>query len=88
MAKALKKCRVCGKDYEYCHTFRTTDNLFRWQDVACSPECGAIYFAKIQASRACNNSDMPLREDVEDIDEMEDSWFDEDFSDEDDEDIL
>ena len=46
------KCRVCGKDYEACHTIRPTSEYFRWQDVACSPECGAKYLADIMASRA------------------------------------
>ena len=46
------KCRVCGKDYEACHTIRPTSEYFRWQDVACSPECGAKYLAAIKASRA------------------------------------
>lgn len=51
MAKATRICRVCGKEYEYCHTIRKIDDIFRYQDVACSPECGAIYFAKIDESR-------------------------------------
>lgn len=50
MAKAMRKCRVCGKEYPYCKTW--TSDKFRWQDVACSPECGAIYFARIEASRS------------------------------------
>lgn len=51
MPKAIKKCRVCGKDYEACHTAKSTTTSFRWQDVACSPECGATYLAQIRASR-------------------------------------
>ena len=51
MPKAIKKCRVCGKEYEMCHTARSSTVTFRWQDVACSPECGAIYLAQIKASR-------------------------------------
>lgn len=50
MAVGTRTCKVCGKTYEYCKTNRRT-GLFRWQDVACSPECGTIYFARIQASR-------------------------------------
>lgn len=45
-----KKCRVCGKEYTPCHTHRT-DISFRWQEVACSPECGTIYFTKVLESR-------------------------------------
>lgn len=48
MAKALKVCRVCGKEYEACRTAATS---FRWQEVACSPECGQIYLKKIEESR-------------------------------------
>ena len=51
MAMATKKCRVCGKVYEACHTLRRVAGTFRWQDVACSPECGSIYLAKIEESR-------------------------------------
>lgn len=52
MATAMMKCRVCGKEYEACHTLKRTAGVFRWQEVACSPECGSIYLAKIEASRA------------------------------------
>ena len=50
MASVFKTCKVCGKQYEYCHTNRPA-GLFRWQDVACSPECGAEYFKRIAISR-------------------------------------
>lgn len=50
MAKAWRTCKICGKQYEYCHTGRPAD-LFRWQDVACCPEHGAEYFAKVIADR-------------------------------------
>lgn len=51
MASAMKTCRVCGKAYEACHTVRKVAGVFRWQEVACSRECGSIYLAKIAASR-------------------------------------
>lgn len=51
MPKGTRVCKVCGRKYEYCKTF-ITDNRFRYQDVACSPECGAEYFARIEASRS------------------------------------
>lgn len=51
MATAIKKCRVCGKPYEACHTIRRVAGVFRWQEVACSPECGSIYLARIEESR-------------------------------------
>lgn len=46
-----KKCRVCGKDYEPCHSTGLQNGVFRWREVSCSPECGAIYLRQIQESR-------------------------------------
>lgn len=55
MAKVIKICKTCGKPYEYCHTQMRKDfNPFRWQDVACSPECGEKYFAAVLAARAAD----------------------------------
>ena len=51
MAAAKRKCKVCGCEYECCHSAKRTEKVFRWQDVACSPEHGSIYLAKIEASR-------------------------------------
>ena len=47
-----KQCRVCGKDYEPCRTHAPRNGVFRWREVACSPECGAIYLNMIQTSRS------------------------------------
>lgn len=52
MATATKICKVCGKEYEYCHTIRRADGVFRYQDVACCPEHGSIYLQRVIASRA------------------------------------
>ena len=52
MATAMMICRVCGKEYEACHTLKRVAGVFRWQEVACSPECGGTYLAQIEASRA------------------------------------
>lgn len=85
MALATKKCKVCGKEYEYCHTMRRTPGVFRYQDVACCPEHGSIYLARIIASR----STQPIT-DFSDLDECEneDTWFEEDFDDNDLEDSI
>lgn len=56
MATATRTCKVCGKEYKYCKTWLSTDK-FRYQDVACSPECGSIYFANIASSRAESTTD-------------------------------
>ena len=98
---AIKHCRVCGKEYEYCHTFKHADGVFRWQDVACSPECGSKYLAAVMENRGRveNKTDIKIEKDaekhlVEDISDAsvydEDDYDDdddfEDDSDEDDED--
>lgn len=51
MADTKRICRVCGKAYTAC---RTTSNpaVFRWQDVACSPDCGEEYLRRVVAARA------------------------------------
>jgi len=55
MAKAQLICKECGKKYEACRT-PNPRGVFRWQDVACSIECGAKYLEKIQAARTKNNN--------------------------------
>lgn len=47
---AMKICKVCGAQYEYCHTITT--NVFRWQDVACCKEHGIKYFDLINKMRS------------------------------------
>jgi len=97
MAGATRKCKVCGKEYEYCHTVRRTSDIFRWQDVACCPEHGSAYFAAVAAARneastdtnksdpASKSNDEVIEEIIDDIDdEYEDD--EDDFEDEDDED--
>lgn len=54
-----KQCRVCGKVYAACLTPNRT-NVFRWQDVACCPEHGAIYLDRILISRG--QKDAPVVE--------------------------
>lgn len=52
MASAtMKKCRVCGKEYEACRSANRVAGVFHWQEVACSPECGAVYLQQINESR-------------------------------------
>jgi len=51
MPKAIMKCRVCGKEYEACRSAKTATGVFRWQEVACSAECGAEYLRRINESR-------------------------------------
>lgn len=52
MEKAVKLCRVCGREYEACRSVRRdAGHVFRWQEVACSPECGAEYLRRVNESR-------------------------------------
>ena len=51
MALAKKNCRVCGKPYEACRSTKKGSGVFHWQEVACSPVCGAAYLQGINESR-------------------------------------
>lgn len=58
MARGMKVCRICGAEYEGCHTQRPNlNNEFRWQEVACCPEHGAEYLKQILASRGANRQE-------------------------------
>ena len=85
MATATKKCKVCGNEYEYCHTVRRVAGVFRWQDVACCPEHGVIYLEKVRKSREIEKSDDTSITNFNDLDECdgEDKWFELDFDEED-----
>lgn len=89
MAKAKLICRVCGNEYESCKT-RAVDNTFRWQDVSCSPECGAEYLRRIQESRCLKtekaddnaNTSAMYNEDVNGFDDEPDDEYISGFGDE------
>lgn len=72
---------MCGKTYKYCRTAFSSGNVFRWQDVACCPEHAAIYFARIEASRSANKTDVDVLEEEEYIEEDDDldNFFDDQF---------
>lgn len=63
MPKVMKTCRVCGRPYEACRTVNDALGVFRWQEVACSPECGAIYLRKLNESRGIH-AEKPTAEPV------------------------
>lgn len=44
-------CRVCGKEYDCCHSQKSAPGVYRWFDVACCPEHGEVYLKQILASR-------------------------------------
>lgn len=60
MNVATKVCRVCGKEYAACRSAKRDAGVFRWQEVACSPECGARYLQQITDSR--NPGQKPRKE--------------------------
>lgn len=63
MPKVRNTCRVCGNAYEACKSLKH-NNTFRWQEVACSPECGAEYFRRIQISRGIISTESETDESV------------------------
>lgn len=87
MTTATRICRVCNKPYEYCHTLKRVEGIFRWQDVACCPEHGSIYLAKIEASRAVSKPAAVITNSSQDVEEYDDIdiLFEEDFDDSEDE---
>lgn len=63
MAIGKKVCKVCGREYEACHTLRPNLNsAFRWQDVACCEEHGAEYLRRIMISRGQLQEDAKVDE--------------------------
>lgn len=48
--RANRVCKWCGAEYEGCHTI-FNGNMYRWQDVACCIEHGALYFEAIANDR-------------------------------------
>ena len=52
MALNYLNCKVCGKEYKACNPIGIKSNRFRWQAVACSPECGEIYLERFLSAKA------------------------------------
>ena len=53
-------CRVCGKEYDVCKNgLRNPNMTFRWQEVACSHECGSEYFRRVAEAR--NTTQEPIK---------------------------
>ena len=88
--RGILQCRVCGKEYEACRT-GAIGGEFRWQDVACSQECGSEYLRRIKLSRNIPVEDEDVSSEVEleegeECDEEEDSfWLDDELDEETDE---
>lgn len=46
-----KVCAICGKRYRCCPNLKDIPGVFRWQNVACSPKCGATFIERMEAKR-------------------------------------
>ena len=57
-------CKNCGKEYKTCRTPMVAPGEYRWQDVACSPECGAAYLAAVLKARGLSPSAEAKEEDA------------------------
>lgn len=51
MPKRTKVCRVCGKTYESCRSIKNGSGIFNWREMCCSPECGQVYFKRVNEVR-------------------------------------
>lgn len=58
MVLAKKICRVCGSPYEACRSAKKDKGVFRWQEVACSPECGSRYLRMVNEARKVRTHDL------------------------------
>lgn len=87
MASSIKNCRVCGKEYKCCNSYARKVGIFRWQDVACCPDHGAIYLAEIMESRkpvdtttveveSASEDEVVKDVDIDDEDEDDYDFFD------------
>lgn len=73
MATATKICKVCGAEYPYCKT-EFKPGVFRYQDVACCPEHGSIYLAKVLEARTGvpqPNEEQPVKKANDTSDNLE-----------------
>lgn len=50
MSRGTFICKACGKSYVACRT--PNPGVFRWRDIACSPECASEYISRVEAARA------------------------------------
>ena len=56
MPTGVRKCKVCGKEYPYCRSIRA-EGVFKYQDVACCPDHGEIYLARVLEARGMKKKD-------------------------------
>ena len=70
MSRVKRECRICGKEYEACSALFHKAGQFVWQEVACSPECGAEYLRRIQVSRGLIPDTPPQAEEQQAVEEQ------------------
>ena len=63
MSRYIKKCKLCGKAYEACHT--PYNGLFRWRDVACCPEHADEYCRLVMESRDHHDAINQIKADMQ-----------------------
>ena len=78
--KGVRKCKICGIEYPYCKTNRPI-GISRWQDVCCSPEHAAMYFANIEKSRSQSADAEVEGKSSDPVDEADDEELDDVFDD-------
>ena len=64
MPRATRICKVCGREYEACHT--PNPGVWRWRDVACCYEHGLQYLHDVQVARGEIEDDQTQHVDPED----------------------
>lgn len=53
-------CRVCGKPFVPCNKPSAVLGAFNYRSIACSPECGAEYLRRVQATRQKSEAENVL----------------------------
>lgn len=62
MANRTAPCRICGKSFIPCSKSSGSLGAFNYREIACSPECGKVYFQRVQENRnipAVSEEDTP-----------------------------
>ncbi len=62
MAKNMRTCKICGKEYEYCGHCPSKNTIEPWRNLYCSKECREVFnifdkyaSKKISAEKAKEN---------------------------------
>ena len=47
LAKAKKKCRICGKEYTPCSYCENDKMAFHYRTICCSRKCAEVYLSRV-----------------------------------------